>query len=334
MLVNLCDFDVDMFLTFEDDNIFIYYSDFETIPDLVDLVPLGSFDDLTESYLWVNLDYNVRLEVGLLFMERDLYSYEDPNTKEIMIDREMFMNEFKNVPEVTTFFDQYKNICENYGTIQYPIPKSWIGWDKPIQEGWIDEDLVNNEKYINWNNYPNWCQECTEYTYSNPASKCAYKIPIGVMPPSDIYFICVVYFNGIYRTNPESIQDFGLYEILTDVNFELNVYSMIIDIKKFFTLEFQWFLKTVPGNIPFACDYGTHIKHAVQTKNDEVRRIRVQNEINFFIYNFNKIYDNWVTVQNIRVDTSESKTGGDTWLIEVEAVIKKEKLIYRIESET
>ncbi len=332
MLIGLNDFDADMFLTFDDSNIFIYYSDFETIPDLVDLVPLGSFDDETEAYHWVNLDYDVRLEVALLFMERDLYAYVDPETKQIMIDRELFMTEFYNIPEVTTFFDQYKDICEHFGEMKYQIPDSWLGWDKPQEEGWIDEDLITGKKYINWNNYPNWCQECVQYTYSNESSKCAYQIPIDVMPPTDLYFIAIVYFNGIYRTNPESVQDFGLFEVLTDIDFEQNKYSLIVDIKKFFTSEFQWFLQTVPGSIPFSCDYGTHIKHAVQSKNTTVRRIQVQNEINFFIHNFNIIYGNIVHVQSINIQSRESHTGGDTWLIEVEVNIEQEILVYKIES--
>ncbi len=345
MLLGLEDFDVEMFLTFDDKNIFIYYSDFETIPGLVDLVPLGSFDDETESFLWVNLDYLIRLQTSLLFMERDLYAYEDPNTKEILINRELdpdephfdkaaFMTEFYNIPEVVFFFDKYKNICKNYNTL-YEAPEEWIGWDKAEDLGWWFEN--NGVRYIDWNNYPNWCQTCAEYTYDDPPAgdpipKCAYSIPIEVIPPKDLYFIAIVYFNGIYRTNPESIQDFGLYEMLTDIDFEQNKYTMVIDVKKFFTNEFQWFLQTTPGMMPFGCDYGTGIKYAVQTKDSSIRRIEVQNEINFFIHNFNQIYGGLVQVENIEITARDSDTGGNAWLIEVQATIMQERLIYRIEA--
>ncbi len=339
MLIGLDDFDVDMMLTLDDSNIFIYYSDFETAPDLIELMPLGSFDDETESYLWINLEYSVRLEVSCCFLRRDLYVETDPDTKERWLNVERFRTEFYNIPEVMSFFDQYKDICKNYGTDFYPAPISWEGWDKAQEEGWYYINPVNNKKYINWNNYPDWCQECSEYTYDNPlpgepTPQCAYKIPTEVIPPKDMYFIAVVYFNGIYRTNPESVQDFGLYDMLTDIDFEHNKYSMVVDIKKFFTQEFQWFLKTVPGMLPFGCDFGTHIKHAVQTKESDIRKIEVENEINFFITNFNLIYGDLVIVDNIEVRTQIAKTGGDTWVIEVEATIKKERLIYRIEAET
>ncbi len=335
MLLGLDNFDVDMFLTFEDKNIFIYYSDFESVPELVNYVPLGSFDDETESYLWVNLDYEVRLQVALLFMQRDMYAYRDPNTKQIMINRDMFMNEFGNIPEVTNFFDQYKNICKNYGVVNYPAPDSWIKWQAEWAVKWYY--VVDGNNYIDWSVYPDWCQECPEHTYAppepgDPTPKCAGVIPTDVIPPTDLYFISVVYFNGIYRTNPESIQDFGVYDILTDIDFELNKYSLVVDIQKFFTNEFQWFLQTIPGMIPFGSDYGTHIKHAIQTKNTTIRQIEVQNEINFFIYNFNEIYGDLVQVKAIEIVSRESDTGGDTWLIEVDAVVKKERLVYRIEA--
>ncbi len=329
MLIGLNDFDSYRFLTFNDTDIFLYYSDFETIPDLVDLVPLGSFDDETESYLWVNLEYETRLEVSILFMQRDLYAFTDPVTKDVFIDREIFMTEFSTVPEVVRVFDQYKDICKNFGLPDYPAPDSWTDWDNA-------DDWVDSSGNIDWTTYPDWCQTCAEYTYEEPLSgprpKCAYKIPIEVIPPQDLYFMSVVYFNGIYRTNPESIQDFGTFDMLTDIDFEQNKYSLMVDIAKFFTLEFQWFLKTTPGMIPFGCDYGTHIKHAIQTKNTEVRRINISNEINFFIFNFNTIYGSVVTVNEINITSKESESGGDTWIIEVDATVKEERLVYRVET--
>ncbi len=332
MLLGLSDFNADLFLTDDPSSIFLYYSDFETIPELADIVPLGSFDDETESYLWINLDYAVRLEAAVLFMLRDKYAIVDPITKETQIDREIFMTEFGNIPEVVIFFDQYKDICMNYGQDLYPAPDSWMTWDKAKQEGWYY--IINGKNYINWTNYPNWCQTCDKYTYEDSTSKCAYVIPISVIPPADLYYISIIYFNGIYRTNPESVQNFGLFNTLTDIDFEKNKYSLMVDTQKFFTTEFQWFLKTIPGSIPFACDYGTHIKHAVQTKDTEIRRIEIQNEINFFIYNFNAIYDQMVQVQAINILSHESQSGGNSWLIEVEVKIKEETLMYKIEAAT
>jgi len=148
---------------------------------------------------------------------------------------------------------------------------------------------------------------------------------------SDLYYIMILYFNGIYRTNPDYAQSFGTYNILTDINFDLNYYSLIIDIKEFFTREFIYFLKSLPGSIPFANDYGTEIKLAVQTKNYIVQRLEIEAEINFFIRNFNSLYGDLVQIKEIIIKNQESDIGADTWLIEVFASIQQERLIYRLE---
>jgi hypothetical protein len=148
---------------------------------------------------------------------------------------------------------------------------------------------------------------------------------------SDLYYIIILYFNGIYRTNPDYIQSFKAYQILTDINFDLNYYSLIVDIKEFFTQEFIYFLKTLPGSIPFANDYGTEIKLAVQTKNYIVQRMEIEAEINFFIRKFNALYGDMVQVKEINIVNQESEIGADSWLIEVYANIQQDRLIYRLE---
>jgi len=233
MLIGLNDFNTDIFLVTDDEHIFLYYSDFETIPELANLVPLGSFDDVSESLLWIDLEYKRRIEVAILFMQRDLYAGINKDTKEVEIDREIFMNEFSQIPEVTLFFDQYKDICKHHGELNYPAPDTWLTWDRAIDLNWFYQDQIDGKYYIDWATYPQWCQACPDYTYDDPVlgeltPLCASTIPIYVMPPSDLYFISVVYFNGIYRTNPESIQNFGLYDVLTDVDFEKNKYSLKI----------------------------------------------------------------------------------------------------------
>jgi hypothetical protein len=342
MLIGLDDFDSGMFLVLDDSNIFIYYSDFDTIPELIDLVPIGSFDDVTQSYLWKNLDKDTRIEVALLFMQRDFYAEKNPDTKDIWIDQEIFCREFDNIPEVINFFTPYKTICRDYqmvdengDLVKIPMPPGWEGWAKPVLEGWVytDKDEYGKDaKYIDRDNYPCWCQVCREYTYDDQTCQCAYKIPTWTISPKELNYLSLVYFNGIYRTRPESIQNFGEYDILTDINFEQNKYSLIVNIKEFFTKEFQWFLKTIPGSIPFGCDYGTYIKHAVQTKDNVIRRIEIENEINFFIFNFNKIYQNWVNVREIKIENKQTDVGGNTWFIDVHAKILEEDLIFRIEA--
>jgi hypothetical protein len=349
MLLGLEDFDVDLFMTFDDTKIRIYYSDFETIPELADILPLGSFDDETGSILYVAIDYEARLEVAKLFMKRDGYILEDIDTKALSVNVKRFDEEFYNIPEVSNFFAKYKELCarwgevdENTGLSTVPCPPEWKDWHDDWCETTDPNNTPNNpdddNHYIDWNTYPNWCQKCIvgydydKYGMDKPKNyKCAHEIPLEVIPPQDFYFMGVVYFNGIYRTNPENAQSFGLYQILTDIDFEINKFSMIVDIKRFFTLEFINFLKIVPGDIPFAADFGTHIKYAIQTKNTEIQKIEVQNELDFFVFNFNTVYGDLVHIENIKIQSNLSDIGADSWTVEVYAKIKAERLIYRIE---
>ncbi len=148
---------------------------------------------------------------------------------------------------------------------------------------------------------------------------------------SDLYYLTILYFNGIYRTYPEYIDDSGTYSMLTDIDFNLNKYSMMFNIKEFFTKEFIYYLKCLPGSLPFGNDYGTEIKLAVQTKNFIVRQMEVETEIRTFIKQFNNIYGKLVILKDIKLESKEMDSGADTWIISVYADIQKERLIYRLE---
>jgi hypothetical protein len=304
MLIGLENFDIDMFLRLDDTGIKIYYSDFETLPQLSKMVPLGSFSAEGELEL-VTLNIKTRVDIGLEFMHRDLYAEYDPTTMESLIRIDKFLEQFKNIPEVISFFDPYLALCET------PNP-------------------------------PNWCTKCqNKLTYYDPNySTCSVAVPVSefikidpvTQEPdySDLYFIVVMYFNGIYRTSPENAQEFGTYQLLTDIDFDLNKYSLIINIKEFFTREFVYFLKTAPGSIPFANDYGTEIKNAVQTKNFIIRQLSVESEIQFFILKFNTVYGSLVKLKDINLKSVETDVGRDSWIIEVHAEIQKDRLIYRL----
>ena len=310
MLLELSDFDIDMFLRFDDKNIYIYYSDFETIPELAEIIPLGSFDD-EDKFPFADLNFMDRIRVGLLFMERDLFAVFDPevNTTYIWLNR--IYEEFINIPEIIEFCKPYFDLCSN-------------------PEG----------------DTPEWCTDCNNtLEFDCPSyceDTCSVRIPVDVFynneytpddPENyyaDLYYLIIVYFNGIYRTTPEYSENYGVYDILTDVDFERNKYSLIINIKEFFTKEFIYFLKTPPGSLPFGNDYGTEIKYAIQTKNTEIKQTEVENEINFFILNFNKVYGDLVNVEYVNIVSQESDVGGDGWLVEVFATVAKERLTYRL----
>jgi hypothetical protein len=106
---------------------------------------------------------------------------------------------------------------------------------------------------------------------------------------------------------------------------------MILDIKEFFTKEFTYFLQTFPGSIPFNNEYGTIIKKVVQTKNTEIQHIFVQNELESFIINFNKVYGEIVLLDDIFIQEKYSEIGADTWIVEVYAHLQQKRLTYRIE---
>ena len=298
MFVGLEDFNVDIFLRFEDKNIYLYYIDFETIPGLESLLPLGSFHD--GRFKFINLRKEARIEVGTKFLIRDMYAYQDPLTENITIAVHQFVNEFSNIPEVMEVLDKYINLCKSTSTPN-----------------------------------PSWCTECNSSNncpdYCRGEAKCSLNIPISVFTKEDLYFLIVVYFNGIYRTNPEEAQDFSLYETLTDIDFNLNKYTCVVNIQEFFANQFQYFLQTGVGAAPFAGGYGTTIKLAVQTKNNGIRERLVEDEINYFIKGFNSLYGELIEVHDINIVENITNTGADAWQINVFASVKKERLVYRIE---
>ncbi len=312
MFISLKDFDMDIFLRLEDEDIDIYYIDFETIPQLVNYIPLGSFDS-EGKMKFISLGMDDRIPVGLEFLHRDFYAEYEDITRRPMIRVDRFLEQFGNIPEVVEFFDPYLSMCETSN------PPEWCSVCTPTPE----EPLCDAPEYCD----PNY-------------NSCARVVPVeefiklnsdGSSDYSDLYYIIIVYFNGIYRTKAQNAQDFGTYSILTDIDFDLNKYSIILDIKEFFTREFIYYLKCIPGSLPFANEYGTRIKHAIQTKNFVVRQLEVQSEINFFIKGFNEIYGDLVQVKDIILVNQESNLGGDTWLVEVYADVQQDRLVYRLE---
>jgi hypothetical protein len=432
MFIGLQDFDMDIFLRLDDKNIYIYYSDFETIPQLVNYVPLGSFDDEGKLQL-ISLNMENRVNTGLDFFLRDGFAKRDEKTNEILILTDSFLNQFGNIPEVIDFFEPYLQLCEKdlppkwcskcgdpliecpeyckdeYDSCALKIPYTEflkIKGDPRLTFGkmttaaelqsptdiveikarvitydennipYTDEtvkyfNLNDNTSYINELNpnieiNPNITTEVIKETILNDdyllidgivsgdaklgdevilfinsiPSLCQinedYSIPDDPnsnyeIDYSDIYYLIIIYFNGIYRTNPEIEGEVGIYDTLTDINFELNNYSMILNIKEFFTKEFMYFLKTPPGSLPFANDFGTSIKNVIQTKNNIVQEINVQTEINFFIKAFNDLYGNLVDVRQITIDRKHSDVGADMWVIEVYVNILQERIIYKLE---
>ena len=76
MFIGLEDFDIDIFLRLDDENIDIYYTDFETLPQLANIVPLGSFDSDGKLKL-IKLPMEDRIKIGIEFFHRDGFGKVD-----------------------------------------------------------------------------------------------------------------------------------------------------------------------------------------------------------------------------------------------------------------
>lgn len=159
------------------------------------------------------------------------------------------------------------------------------------------------------------------------------EIPVSDFTTPNIYYLITLYFSSTYRSSHvNNDQLFRSFDLLTDVNLELNKYTMITKLSTFFFGAFQHFLGTRPGEIPFQNSYGTIIKDVIHTKNTVVQRVNVENEINYFIEEFNSIYGDLIKVQEIKIDNKPADDGGDTWIVSVFAYIENEFLEFQIVS--
>ena len=140
----------------------------------------------------------------------------------------------------------------------------------------------------------------------------------------------ILYFSSTYRETTTNKQLTRQYHILTDVDMELNNFLIITKVSTFFFSTFQNYLAIVPGQIPFMNDFGTTIKEVVQTKNNLVQRVRVENEINYFIEEFNLVYTDQVEIESIQIENNISVDAGDTWTINVNAYILEEYIQFKI----
>jgi len=105
---------------------------------------------------------------------------------------------------------------------------------------------------------------------------------------------------------------------------------MITSVGDFFFKSFQEYLLTTNGSIPFQNNSGTTLKESIQTKNTVFKQMIVDNEINGFINDFNKYYGEVINVREIVIENNESQDGGDTWAINVNAIIEESAIQFKI----
>ena len=145
----------------------------------------------------------------------------------------------------------------------------------------------------------------------------------------DLYYIITAYFSSTYREIDET-QLKKEYSILTDSDLDLNKFQIITKISDFFFREFKYYLATNPKDIPFCCDFGTNIRKALQSKNTLVLQVQVENEINKFINDFNAVYDDLVHVEEIKIESSNSRDGSSEWTINILAKIEDEYISFKL----
>lgn len=164
-------------------------------------------------------------------------------------------------------------------------------------------------------------------------------ILIQDMLEADLYYLIVLYFSSTYRdrvptgTGIQS-QVSKSYDVLTDIDFELNHYTIMQKVSNFFFYSFKNYLKITPGDIPFQNNIGTILKDVIQTKNTVVRRVTVENEINGFIDAFNNVYSDIINILNISIVNNQTQSGGDAWVVEIMANVDNEMIQFNLVSPT
>jgi len=101
------------------------------------------------------------------------------------------------------------------------------------------------------------------------------------------------------------------YENALDIKPEISVYSDLetfTDIKHVIVHYLKNYLLIALGSYPFDCDFGSRLKHQLQTKDTSLRNSLVSNEIGLIAQVIGDDFDMNVSVTNISTNKIESTT--------------------------
>ena len=122
---------------------------------------------------------------------------------------------------------------------------------------------------------------------------------------SIINYIGVLFFIGYYKI--ENFKEYSVieYNFLTDINFELNDFGLITDMKTFFLSEFLTFLRTNTGSFFGSNSFGSNVKYLIQTKNLGDVSEKVYLDIKGFINDINVLYGDFIDLIDFKINNSE-----------------------------
>lgn len=265
MLFGLQDLSPDLYFDIDDEKINIYLSDIINMPELTNILPMGSFGE-DELIKLIDLSQEDRIIVGKKYLARDDYAIKKFGV--CYIKRDVYLQEFSTIPKLV-------GILESVG---------------------VNESLI----------------------------------PMSSFTTGDLYYLIILYFSSMYRDPNPQEQLSKHYDILTDVDMELNKFIMITKVSTFFFYSFKNYLGTTKGQTPFQCEIGTGLKKVIQSKNTLVQQVQVENEINFFIDAFNMLYNDMIEVEEIQIENNRAIDGGDSWVVNVNATIEEEFIGFQI----
>jgi hypothetical protein len=158
----------------------------------------------------------------------------------------------------------------------------------------IEPDIIISNtldtKEINFKNIKKDCKDCIMFYKLNKLSK------------EVLNYIGILFFTAFYKMENFSKYAKIEYDYFTDINFEFNDFSIITDMKEFFLTHLLTFLKMNNSQFFGSYNFGSNVKYYIQTKflNDIYEKIYA--DINGFISDLNKLYDNFLTINYVKID--------------------------------
>ena len=118
---------------------------------------------------------------------------------------------------------------------------------------------------------------------------------------------------------------------LTDIDLNLNKYTVIMDIKKFFfNIFFNW-LSTSKGSIPFSSGYYSSVKDMIQVKNETVLFEFLKNEFTAFFNDIGLLYEASIEVIGLDFINTQNIDGSDSITINITMSFNEDNILVSLQ---
>jgi len=97
-------------------------------------------------------------------------------------------------------------------------------------------------------------------------------------------------------------------DTLYDANLEINSFYKITDTKEFIVSQFERYIRTIKGSIPFSSNYGSNFKKIINSKYDIFTKKILEEEIKNFFEEISSIYNN-IELYDISISYSSTISG-------------------------